>query len=69
MKNDDEGDGHEPSKAMPMRYYGDPLELLIARESATCKGCEHEEVVFGVVFCLKKKKHGRRCKHYVERTR
>lgn len=55
--------------ALPMVFYRDPLKKLLADEARTCKGCIHEEMVFGVPICLKKKKHGRRCKHYVELER
>lgn len=29
---------------LPKRQYGDPLEVLIKAEEATCKGCLHREV-------------------------
>ena len=57
----------EPSHALPVRFYRDPLEVLLAGESGTCKGCEHEQYILGTTFCSKDRKHGRRCKHYAER--
>lgn len=46
----------------------DPLDILIARESKTCKGCVHEMegILWGyvVTICDLKKKHGRRCDRY-----
>ncbi len=52
-------------------YSRDPLEILIAREARTCKGCAFERVkrVFEIklVTCSKGRKHGKRCKKYEER--
>lgn len=49
----------------------DPLDILIFRESKTCKGCKHEleGVAWGerVTVCTKKQQHGKRCKHYEEK--
>jgi hypothetical protein len=60
-------DEKEPSHALPLRFYRDPLEVLIAGESATCKGCEHLQTILGTTYCAKGRRHGRRCKHYAER--
>jgi hypothetical protein len=56
--------------------YRDPLEVLIADESRTCKGCAHEirtEFRTGgqkqvYQSCSKSMKHGRRCKQYRNKT-
>ena len=63
---DDDGP-REKSRALPMRYYRDPLEVLIAEESTTCAGCASEGETFGRRHCLKNRKYGRRCSQYVER--
>lgn len=50
-----------------MAYYRDPLDLLIAQESTTCKGCTHEAEVFGTRYCsIPSQRYGRRCKRYEE---
>lgn len=50
--------------------YGNPENILLRQESATCKGCAYLEVhkAFGqfVSICLKKKKATRRCSQYKE---
>lgn len=56
--------------------FRDPLKILIARESRTCRGCihQHTERAFGadVTVCTKsdengrRRNHGRRCKDYKE---
>lgn len=62
-------DEKEPSHALPMGYYRDPLEQLIAAESTTCKGCAWERVSpAGIRLCGLKRRHGKRCARYVERT-
>ena len=52
--------------------FRDPLQILLAEESQTCKGCTHShtERVWGqrVTICLKKRKHGTRCKLYTNPT-
>lgn len=52
---------------------GNPLDILIARESKTCKGCKHEldVVIWGgrTKICQKSKNHGKRCKSFSERGR
>jgi hypothetical protein len=56
--------------------YRDPLEVLIAKESRTCKGCAHEvcaEFRIGgqkrvYKSCSKSRKHGRRCRQYLNPT-
>ena len=62
-------DTKEPSRALPMAFYRDPLELLLDIESETCAGCAYEDRVLDVTFCRKGRHHGRRCKHYLEETR
>lgn len=62
--------------ALPSRDYRDPLEILIERESQTCKGCIHEyrERVFSSVIAVCKlprtsgrpRQHGTRCRDYSE---
>lgn len=58
------GEREIPSRLL----YRDPLEILIAQEAKTCKGCRHEhmERLWGTKFmiCMKRKTHGRRCKNY-----
>lgn len=46
-----------------------PLDIVIAAEASSCKGCAREmkvrfgnEIKFG---CTKGKKHGQRCKQYL----
>lgn len=58
----------EPSYAMPLRYYRDPLEALIEVESRTCTGCIHEARIMGTSYCGRGRKYGKRCKHYEERA-
>lgn len=52
--------------------YRDPLEVLMRKESMSCKGCRHHQVVraFGqdVASCAKRKKLGNRCREYKEKT-
>jgi len=61
-----------PSQMM----FRDPLEILLAEEARTCRGCTHQvhAVAFGtaVTICTakdkngKRRNHGRRCKDYRE---
>lgn len=44
----------------------DPLQILLARESRTCRGCIHVAVAFDRQFCNLGKKFGRRCPKYQE---
>jgi len=50
--------------------YQDPLRVLIAQESRTCKGCAHQQTlsILGErrVYCDLKRSHGTRCKYYKE---
>lgn len=56
--------------------YRDPLEILLAEEARTCKGCasEHTETIWGkpITICTakddkgKRRNHRRRCKAYQE---
>lgn len=65
--------------AFPSQDYRDPLEILLAREARTCRGCiyQHTERAFGtdVTICTRKndngtrRQHGRRCKDYREDER
>ena len=57
----------EPSHALPIRFYRDPLEALIIAEAGTCKGCVRESTILGMLYCTKGRRHGRRCEDYVER--
>ena len=55
-----------------------PLEILIAEESKTCRGCasQHTETIWGktITICTakddkgKRRNHGKRCKAYQEET-
>ena len=61
-----------PSRMM----FRDPLEILLAEEARTCRGCTHQvhAVAFGtaVTICTakdkngKRRNHSRRCKDYRE---
>jgi hypothetical protein len=64
----DDQEEKEPSHALPLSFYRDPLEHLIAQEARTCTGCVYETRIFGTTYCARGKKHGRRCKHYEERA-
>ncbi len=50
------------------RFYRDPLEILIAEEDRTCKGCDHAWTirVQGTenLVCGKRRKYGARCNLY-----
>lgn len=56
--------------ALPMHLYKDPLQILIERESRSCKGCTYffTERVFGEEkrFCKKRKVPDRKCSNYRE---
>jgi hypothetical protein len=49
-------------------YSRDPLDIVIERESRTCKGCAHLDTMtlFGqrVMICNKAKKPGKKCHQY-----
>ena len=49
---------------------GNPLDILIAEEQLTCKGCIHKDKIWGVEFCAKPgskfRPAKRRCKDYVD---
>lgn len=47
--------------------FQNPLEILLANEARSCKGCTHSAVVFDRQYCGKGKKHGRRCGAYQEK--
>ena len=54
------------------RQYRDPLDVLIANEAKTCKGCIYQQriEVFEIktLICrLDKKRYGIRCKSYTDR--
>ena len=65
------------SGPLPKFMYRDPLDVLLYKEAATCKGCiyEHSDFAFGkkLTVCTKvddrgiRERHGRRCKHYRDR--
>jgi len=46
--------------------YRDPLEQLLQAEARTCKGCAFAVKVFDRDACAKGKKHGTRCRQYIE---
>jgi hypothetical protein len=58
--------------------YRNPLDILIEQESRTCKGCRYEfkAAAFGAMVAIctyqnaqgKRRQHGKRCRHYCERT-
>lgn len=54
--------------SLPHYQYRDPLNVLMAREAISCKGCRHEVCyrVWGetVRICARGKRHGRRCRSY-----
>jgi predicted SpoU family rRNA methylase len=53
--------------ALTRRQYGDPLEILLRRESRTCKGCKHVQEAWGKPYCVKHDKPAvKRCKDYKE---
>lgn len=47
--------------------YRNPLDILLASEARSCKGCAHVDVAFDRQFCSKGKKYGRRCAAYQEK--
>ena len=62
-------------REIPSRLlYRNPLEILLAEEAKTCRGCtsQHTERVWGqdITICTakdyngKRRNHGRRCKDY-----
>ena len=50
--------------------FRNPLDILIAKEASTCKGCTYKTSLWGVAYCLlNPQKSGpklRRCKKYQE---
>ena len=56
---------------LPSPAYYDPADYYERQEARTCKGCRFEQVItiFGEKHksCEKNRKHGKRCKLYVER--
>jgi len=52
---------------LPRFAYRDPLEQLLEREARSCKGCAFAIKVLGRDTCTKGKKHGTRCRQYIER--
>ncbi len=59
-------------KALPAHFYRDPLEVAMAREAQSCKGCAHEQTYdFAhqkVKTCGKGPPHGKRCNLFREKT-
>lgn len=63
---------------LPSYRYRDPLDILIAEEAMTCRGCAHEhaQVLWGhaIKICIKvmengqRREHGKRCRDYREGT-
>ncbi len=64
-------------REIPTRMmFRDPLEILLAEEARTCRGCTHQVHAFAfgtaVTICTakdkngKRRNHGRRCKDYRE---
>lgn len=64
-----------PEREIPSRLLNkSPLDILIAEESKTCRGCtsQHTETVWGtpITICTakdhngKRRNHGKRCKAY-----
>ena len=61
---------------LPSHRYRDPLDILIAEEARTCRGChyEHVETLWGQVIKIckkvmdngKRRQHGKRCRDYLE---
>jgi len=51
---------------LPRHAYRDPLEQLLDREARTCKGCAFAVKVFDRDTCTKGRKHGTRCRQYIE---
>lgn len=57
---------------LPASHYSrDPLDILLERESRSCKGCAHLDtmVILGeqALICNKAKKPTRKCSQYRER--
>jgi hypothetical protein len=62
---------------LEQRRYRDPLEVLLADEAKTCKGCAHEQFYtafdLAVWVCTakdknnKRRNHGKRCSQYGEK--
>jgi hypothetical protein len=59
-------------KALPAYFYRDPMQVAMAREAQTCKGCAHEQtyefVNTKIRICSKGRQHGRRCRFFQEKT-
>jgi len=57
--------------ALERGAYGNPLDILIFRESKSCKGCKHHQnlTLLGHVYelCALGKPFGKRCKKYQEK--
>lgn len=67
-------------REIPSRMvFRDPLEIMLAEEARTCRGCisQHTETVWGtpITICTakddkgKRRNHGKRCKKYTNDTR
>lgn len=52
---------------LPMSSYRDPLEIMLARERKTCKGCRHLIFAFEKAGCARGRKTLARCKFYTEK--
>lgn len=69
LKPDDNGPVSTVAREIPSSLrFCDPLEILLAEEQKTCKGCTHSHTqrVWGtkVTICMKRRNHGKRCKLY-----
>jgi hypothetical protein len=58
-------------KALPFRFYRDPLDALIAQEEQTCKGCHWRRVIDRNLQCTNPRvaeaDTDKRCTDYEER--
>lgn len=54
------------SKAMPAYMYQDPMQAAMRAEAQSCQGCASTWRSFAIVVCMLGKKHGNRCKDYIE---
>lgn len=56
--------------AFPASHYRDPLRIVIAQESRSCKGCVHREFAFDIQFCQRHENRAgskmKKCQDYRE---
>jgi hypothetical protein len=59
-------------KALPAHFYRDPMQVAMAREAQSCKGCVHEQTYefanHQIKICDEGRQHGKRCKFFQEKT-